>query len=485
MRIEDLPPFRWYRKQLAAMGVTTYAGMQEARLDFYRELSQLLAQYASLAEALELLSLGDGEMSSLIPPLTNPKVTVFEVLKRWVAQLVIAIIILLQGPLAFFVLFLGLRDNERTIRIIARRALADHERGIPLSEALDRYGVLAAGERELLAAGERSGQLAKALSTLARMQHFQHERRGTSLRLVPPATVGLIAMGVALFISIMVIPKMEDIFRQIGSEPPSVFFYVSGRMSDLFFSPFAPLISIPLGVGYILFLLWFFRRLIESSAFGALLAATIMSLPIYSFLLTNVFLVSLLLEIPHWITILISVLFVLLTFARIGTFLPRILLNADRLFSRLLSYVPFFNHEAKFAQQATWLSCVGFQLEGGVPAQEALRIAGRGVGWRRASERVAARVEAGIPLGQCCAQMPFPHSIRWRLEMMDMRDEPSRLLYDLADDSAIAASEQLDQFQSLVGLLSMLFLGIAIGALVYAIYSALFAIPAAVMGLPQ
>ena len=127
-----------------------------------------------------------------------------------------------------------------------------------------------------------------------------------------------------------------------------------------------------------------------------------------------------------------------------------------------------------------WLAALTLNLEAGVPADVALRMAGGTVGGRLGgrSHAAAKLVEQGASIGEACIRCKVLD--RWmnhRLQLIDWHGNFLEWARGLAEDAERRATERLDRLAQRVEVFSVLGIGLVVGLVVICIYLPLFKIP--------
>lgn len=122
---------------------------------------------------------------------------------------------------------LGLRQLEQSLghgnlRKVAGYLAEETEKGVPLSEALQRSPIPVAPEfASVMRCAEQSGDLRSVLDFAAdHARRIQRHRAAISTTLVYPAFVLLALFLSGSFMLIFIVPKFKDIYDQLGAELP-------------------------------------------------------------------------------------------------------------------------------------------------------------------------------------------------------------------------------------------------------------------------
>lgn len=112
--------------------------------------------------------------------------------------------------------------SNSAFKAVIRRVMADVESGSTLSDALEKHPRVFSGLYvNLVKAGEVSGMLDEILDRIAGyLEASESLRRKVKSALVYPSAVTLIAIGITIFLLVVVIPKFGKIFSSLGGELP-------------------------------------------------------------------------------------------------------------------------------------------------------------------------------------------------------------------------------------------------------------------------
>ena len=151
----------------------------------------------------------------------------------------------------------GQTTNQRFQEILSA-SLRDVQAGASLSSSLEKHeGIFSRVYLSLIRAGEASGALDKILLRLAENQEKQREFVGrTRGALIYPAIVVVGMGGVFVMMMTFVIPKLTDMYKDLGADlplPTKIMIGVSGLFTNFWW-------AMLLGVGIIAFGLWRFGQ---------------------------------------------------------------------------------------------------------------------------------------------------------------------------------------------------------------------------------
>lgn len=121
----------------------------------------------------------------------------------------------------------GLRQLEQSLghgrlRTVAGFLAEETDKGVPLSEALQRSPVPVAPEfASVMACAEQSGDLRAVLDFAAdHARRIQRHRAAISTALVYPAFVLLALLASGMLMLVFIVPTFKDIYDQLGAELP-------------------------------------------------------------------------------------------------------------------------------------------------------------------------------------------------------------------------------------------------------------------------
>jgi len=114
------------------------------------------------------------------------------------------------------------QSESGMLQEIAEKSLAEVRAGKPVSEALASYPkVFSPVYSQTLRAGEASGQFADVANRLADFQEMEVARKSQVVSsLVYPAVLSVTAISIVIFLITFVIPKLSDVFKDLGGSLP-------------------------------------------------------------------------------------------------------------------------------------------------------------------------------------------------------------------------------------------------------------------------
>ncbi|RYG35586.1 type II secretion system F family protein [bacterium] len=148
------------------------------------------------------------------------------------------------------------QSESQTLTEVAETALDKVRSGIPISDALaENPKLFPPVFTQTLRAGEASGQFPEVAARLAEFQEKEVARRSQIVSaLIYPSILALTAVGVVVFLLTFVVPKLSDIFKDLGDDLP-----VTTRLLLLmtgFLTNNSPVLIGTVVVGYIAYRAW-------------------------------------------------------------------------------------------------------------------------------------------------------------------------------------------------------------------------------------
>ena len=115
------------------------------------------------------------------------------------------------------------QSESQMLTDVSEQALAEVRGGKPVSESLAMHPKLFPQVFcQTLRAGEASGQFGEVASKLADFQESEVARRSVIISaLIYPAILATTAVGVVIFLLTFVVPKLEGVFHDLGSDLPT------------------------------------------------------------------------------------------------------------------------------------------------------------------------------------------------------------------------------------------------------------------------
>jgi type IV pilus assembly protein PilC len=125
-------------------------------------------------------------------------------------------------PLDRVLSVVGEQSESPALRDVAGQAVQDVRSGLPVSQALAKHpGLFSDVYTQTLRAGEASGQFPQVATRLADLQEKEVARRSQIVSaLVYPAILSFTALGVLTFLMTFVVPRLSDVFRDMGDDLP-------------------------------------------------------------------------------------------------------------------------------------------------------------------------------------------------------------------------------------------------------------------------
>lgn len=304
-------------------------------------------------------------------------------------------------------------QEQASLLPILEQINADLQDGQSLSSALQRHNTVFGDLYiALVQAGELSGRLDLMLDRLATHQEkTQALARRVRSALTYPAVVLSVAVAVLVVIMVFVVPAFESVFAAFGAELPWATQWVIGASRALVHN--GPLL---LGAALALVgsLLWAWRR---SPVFVQRLDALRLALPVWGRLLQE-------------------------------------------------------------AALARWSRTLATLLAAGLPLAQALQSVRGTCGHRahaRATQRLAQEIERGSSLHAALAREPwFPPLLQQMCAVGEESGTLDHLLEKVADFQEAALDERLQRLASLIEPVTVLLLGLIVGALVLSLYLPVF-----------
>lgn len=114
------------------------------------------------------------------------------------------------------------QSESAALSHVADEALTDVRGGLPVSDALAKHPKLFPPIYTMtLKSGEASGQFPQVAARLADFQEIEVTRRSVIISaLIYPAILALTAVGVIVMLMTYVVPKLSDVFKQMGNDLP-------------------------------------------------------------------------------------------------------------------------------------------------------------------------------------------------------------------------------------------------------------------------
>jgi len=161
-------------------------------------------------------------------------------------------------PMLISLKLLASETEKKVLRVVLDELISDVEGGAKISAAMARHPkVFSAFYINMVRAGEESGKLDEVFQYLADYLERSHELSSKATRaLIYPAFVISAFIGVMVLMMVVVVPKMGDIIKESGQEPP---FYTQIVLSlSNFLKSYGLFVLIFIFLG--IFLLWRYSR---------------------------------------------------------------------------------------------------------------------------------------------------------------------------------------------------------------------------------
>lgn len=448
---------------------------REAKALLFKELA-LAAQFnMPLHEALEGCLRTDNERRTETEP--SLRSTILDKL-----LFLVMFFFLLGGGLYLLALTsMWSADTERVARVLARRLLPLAQAGHSLSDAMAAQGSDYT-EQEIAAvrAGETWGTLPAALENLGAYQLYERDLQRHWAPMAFPLVLGGMMIGIGSFIIIFIVPKLKDIYDQLGAELPGPtqllidggYMILSGLSGTVLFLPSQAF----------LFLLFIFivRRYMVGSLF---LRNLLLIIPLAGacFMMT----LGLTEHVPTEFGIYIIpafVVMVLISFAAamlILGLLEQLVLAVERGFFRLLGALPIIGAPKRTEQESRWLGALSMALSSGVDTAGAVESAGNisGGGMMKSSARAAAMVRQGHSIGDAVTRSRVLRArYAHRMRLLDGRDTYLDGLADIAEDASRDTYHTMNRTARVCEVATVCLMAIVIFFIVVAVYLPLFRI---------
>ena len=127
-------------------------------------------------------------------------------------------------PLTESIIILENQTNKKSRKDLFKRITYELNTGAPFSEALARQGnIFPKLLINMLKTSELTGNLTEALDDMASYyKTADSNRKQIVSALTYPSVVLIVAFGVLTFLLIYIVPKFQEIFKQLGSELPAI-----------------------------------------------------------------------------------------------------------------------------------------------------------------------------------------------------------------------------------------------------------------------
>lgn len=191
------------------------SGVIEAS-DRENAIARALAEGKYVTEVAETAhSVAQGEKTATRGRVTKPDLALFT---RRMADLAAAGL-----PLDRTLQVVGEQSESKKLAEVAEQVLEDVRGGMSVSQALAQHPKLFPDVyTQTLAAGEASGQFAEVATRLADFQEKEVARRGQIVSaLIYPGVLTFTAVFVVIFLLTFVVPRLADVFRDLGDDLPA------------------------------------------------------------------------------------------------------------------------------------------------------------------------------------------------------------------------------------------------------------------------
>ncbi|MCX7718334.1 MAG: type II secretion system F family protein [Candidatus Sumerlaeaceae bacterium] len=485
----DLSIFRWWVWKWRSLIMANLRVRREAKAVLFGELAEALRQKMPLPEALAANSqtleeswrrkrhgVGRGADSR------------HSIVQRFTALFIVGIgfvVFLIYTALSF-----RYTDPERVARLMANRLHKLVVRGVPLSEAMRRcHPDYDRAEVAIVENAEKWGNLPEAIQRLSAYQVTEKTLTGAGVSAMYPVILAYVLLFPVGFIQILLLPKFADIYVQLQADVPAL------TRALMNFNPTSFPIVLATVAWWLLILFWIVRAVMN----GNFMARYIIGLGILSFgfwfaspggVLFPVWCVMPLFP-WDWATRqpIVGVIPLVLFFTALimPYLLARVevwILAIERASGRLLPWLPFLGRTlgkaAKAEADSRWLAALSTALSAGVPAPDALRMAGATVGgvYRRRSEAAASLALQGLSLGGACVRAGvLEPRLNHRLVLADRSPQFMNALQAIAEDAGDNAQQVLSRTARIAEVAGQVLVGCVMAAAVIAIYLPLFNIP--------
>jgi len=170
------------------------------------------------------------------------------------------------------------QTTNKRLKVVAQNIITEVEAGSTLANAFAKQGIFSELFIALVAAGEVSGTLDKALDRVANQQEKDAEIaskvRGA---MIYPGIVLVVMIGVIIFMLTSVVPQIESLYKSLRQELP----FLTRVMVDTsaFFARFWPIILIIVGIG-----IFYLRRYSKTDSGRKMFDSVKLKLPLFGHL---------------------------------------------------------------------------------------------------------------------------------------------------------------------------------------------------------
>jgi type II secretory pathway component PulF len=403
-------------------------------------------------------------------------------------------IFLIRLPILLVMSMWGLlwRNPRRVARLTARRLALYVEQGHSLSLAMSSCGaVFTPEEIRLIRFGEEQTSLARSLDSLHGFHHVERQAMAAINGVYYPVVLLLILVQLTAFILMVITPKFQDIFQQMGSELP-YWTMVFIDISQMVTGEGSFILS-----GLILVLLWCLccARLLNGNLWSAYLSLAVFLIGFLIFFPFNPLLRAIFgsfsrefsdalgraASSPGGLLVILAIPVVILMMRRrIARTWENFLRTLEGWVMSLGRLIPVLRGALHQEDQSRWLGALSATLGAGMPLPEALNevaeIAPRRL--LRNTTRVAEEVTRGMTLGQALERWHvLSPSMIYRLDWLEREGRLVEELPAISADARDLAADSLTRAARATEVFGTIAVGFLFALVVIAMYLPLFAIP--------
>lgn len=489
--LRDLPPLRWYREKFPPILAANAEARSEGKATLFRDLEQSVRVGVPIDLALEAVAnvrvfeeFGRDRTSGkkVLRATKVRQLTGFFIFASTLLILVLGPPIALPLPFVIALLFAMRVPSDQLCRQLARRLQPGVRKGLSLSAAMESFPYdYTEREVRLVRMGESSGRLAECLASL----HLSSRQGVDQFRLSDRAlfySVFLLMVSTLIgsFLFLKVVPKYEDIFRQMNFELPWItllFYSIPSYLSTTWLWP------VWLGIVYMMY-----RGLLTGLAGSrAVFSFLVIILSVQAFyILLRVLWLLAFNQLPvkgSEATTGIIILSIVLTLM----FLPALLNGADTLLARIerflsntVRHLPILSHPHRLLAEAEWIAGFGMGITSGGTIPQALQLAAESCDGRlrHRTRQAAADAERGLGLTEVLEKHSvLSETVRLRIGLVQSTGDPSGYIADLADDQARHAGIAFAVSTQVSAIILHLLVCLFILFILLAIYLPLFELP--------
>ena len=484
--ITDLPGLRAFKRQWRRVIFANTAARTEGKSLLFRELSVAIERGITLQDALETVARNNAEWKQWDETGRDAGAHLRSAPLKWM----MAVFVILSGFLGGLILILSalrMSDPDRVARILAARLSQHTRRGHTLSEAMDRQNLdWTPTERRLLAVADGRGHLPLCLKRMAALYRDETRTNTLGLGLGYIIFIGILIIPIMVFVVLNVVPKIQDIFSQLGAELPWSAMLLLHFFHWFFATPvglFVAIIVVPL-----VFLFVLARSMMNGNSESRDCGAAIVLLFVFcmAILFATVFLRLLGGGVGD--DTFAGIVFLSAGLVGLGAVfvLPALMnlvesmvLRMERGLDRVLAGVPVLGRGPRLAAEANALMVLSVALADGTHEAEALRDASKVTGGRlgRRLDRAASEADRGRTLAQSCVMagvFGFPAAAM--VPLLDHRCDLPDALMEVSEDCIGALEETTAIANNLIENFVILALGLVCFLFALALYGPLFEI---------